>query len=211
MVGNLRREVLESGGVQKDVVAPLLGQLHGYGPADKVAGKQLVHKTVAHRVTQHRAVAAERFGDERTGHGCVMERRRVELDELHVGDRDAGPKRHGYPVAGGLGGIGRDRVHLAGSAGGEHDMGRLDSQQVSRRVERHDARAPVVFHDEIEGEPVLVDRRGAVTYGRDKSRARPRHRWRGRRRVAPAPSSGRPPYLLRDGRREPCRRPPRGR
>ena len=102
-------EVLELRRVEPDVLAALLRQLDGDRPAHEVPRQQLVDETVAGSVAQHRAVAAKRLGDERARHGRVMERRRVELHELDVGDRDSGAKRHGDPVAGRLGRVRRDR------------------------------------------------------------------------------------------------------
>ena len=61
----------------------------------------------------------------------MVERGRMELDELHVGNRDSGAQRHGDAVTGRLGGIGRDRVHLPSSAAREDDVGSLYTLQVS--------------------------------------------------------------------------------
>ena len=54
------------------------------------------------RVAQQRAVAPQRLGQQRPGHGRVVQRGGVELHELDVGHGDAGPQRHGDAVAGGL-------------------------------------------------------------------------------------------------------------
>ena len=65
-------------------------------------------------------------------------------------------------------GIGRDRVHLPGPAAGEEDVVGLDAQQVAGGVERDDAGAAAALAHEVEGEPVLQDRRGAVAHRRDE-------------------------------------------
>ena len=70
----------------------------------------------------------------------------MELHELHVGHRDAGPKRHRDAVAGGDRRIGGDREALARAAGGDH---RVTSPHLARRagrVERpHANGAPIFF------------------------------------------------------------------
>ena len=74
------------------------------------------------RVAQEGAVPAERLGQERAGHRRVVQGGRVELDELDVGDGDAGAQCHRHPVAGRLGGVGGHGEELAGAAGGEDDV-----------------------------------------------------------------------------------------
>ena len=56
-------------------------------------------------VAQQRAVAAQRLGQQRARHARVVQRGRVELEELQVRHGDARPQRHRHPVA---------RRHLAG-------------------------------------------------------------------------------------------------
>ena len=46
-------------------------------------------------VAQDRALTAQRLGEERPRHRRVVQRGRVELHELEVGDRDAGTHGHG--------------------------------------------------------------------------------------------------------------------
>ena len=91
------------------------------------------------RVAQQRAVAAQRLGEQRARHGRVVQRRRVELDELDVGHRHAGPQRHGDAVAGRLGRVGGDREELAGAAGGQHHVvgPHLDRPCARRRASGH--------------------------------------------------------------------------
>ncbi len=105
-------------------------------------------------------MAAQRLGEQRPRHGRVVQRRRVELHELHVGDGHAGPQGHGHAVAGRLGRVGGDREQLAGAAGGQHDVGGPDGDGggalagLVRRQRRHPDAAPAL-DDEVEGEPPL--------------------------------------------------------
>ena len=73
-------------------------------------------------VAEEGPVPAQRLGEQRPGHGRMMQRGRVELHELHVGHRHAGPQGHGQPVGGGLGRVGGHREQLAGPAGGQHGV-----------------------------------------------------------------------------------------
>ena len=89
------------------------------------------------------------------------------------------------------GGLVVTEKQLAGAAGGQEGVGgpQLDHRPV--RVEGGDAPAPAVFDDEIEGEPALP-RCGWPWRGpRRPGSARPRRRWRPRRRGPPGRSSGR--------------------
>ncbi len=106
-------EALEAGRVEPEVVDALLGHAGRHGPADDVAGRQLVDEALAVPVAQQGAVAAQRLGEQRPGHGRVVQRGRMELDELDVGRRHPGAQRHGHAVAGGLGRVGGDREELA--------------------------------------------------------------------------------------------------
>ena len=60
-------------------------------------------------VAQDRALAAQRLREQRARHRRVVQRGRVELHELDVGDRDPGAQRHGDAVAGGHRRVGGDR------------------------------------------------------------------------------------------------------
>ena len=52
------------------------------------------HERDAVVVAQDRALAPQRLGEERPRHRRVVQRGRVELHELEVGDGDAGAQRH---------------------------------------------------------------------------------------------------------------------
>ena len=120
-------------------------------------------------------MTAQRLGDERPRHRRVVQGRRVELHELHVGDRDSRPQRHGDPVAGRLGGL----VVTANSCPAPPDASttwaRLDALQPAVGVESHDAACSGRRStSEIEREPVLENggrarRATAVTSARSTS------------------------------------------
>ena len=74
--------------------------------------------------TQVGALAPQRLADQRllgARRRRGVERGRVELHELEVGDHGAGPQRQRHPVAGGDRRVRGGRVDLAHAAGGEHD------------------------------------------------------------------------------------------
>jgi hypothetical protein len=161
--GEALGEALQAGGVEPHVVAALVGQ-HGHDRlADLVPGEQLVHEAFAVQVPQQGAVAAQGLGQERPGHGGVVQRRGVELHELQVGDRHPGPQRHGDAVAGGLGRVRGHREHLPGAAGGDQHVAGPHLGPAPRGRQGGNAGAPPVLHDQVQGEPVLVHRgRGAL-------------------------------------------------
>ena len=123
MFGNRWSKSLEPGGVEEHVVDAELEHPPGLGPGHDVARLQLVDEALAVGVAQQGAVAAERLGQQRPRHGVVVQRGGVELDELDVGHRHAGPQRHGDAVAGGLERVGGDGEQLAGAAGGDQHVG----------------------------------------------------------------------------------------
>ena len=73
------------------------------------------------RVVSTAPKPADGFGDQERRRPGIVERRGMELDELHVGDRRAGPVRHRDAVARRDGRIGRVEIDLSQPAGGEHD------------------------------------------------------------------------------------------
>ena len=142
---------------------PWSSMRRGHGPADHVAGRQLVDEALAVGVAEQRAVAAQRLGQQRAGHGRVVQRGRVELHELDVGHRHAGPQRHGDAVAGGLGRVGGDREELAGAAGGQQRRGRPAPRAPRPSASRaaHPDAAPAL-DEQVEGEPRSRARAAAV-------------------------------------------------
>ncbi len=123
----------------------LLGHPLGHGPADDVARGELVDEPLPSVVVQERAVPAQRLRQQWSRHGRVVQGGRVELDELHVGHRDPGAQRHGDPVAGGLGRVGRDGEQLPRAARGEHHLGRPHLSEHAVGVEGGDAHAPAAL------------------------------------------------------------------
>jgi len=118
-------------------------------------------------------VAAQRLGEERPRHGRMVQRRRMELDELNVGRGDAGAQGHRDPVAGRLGRVGRDGIELAGAAGGEDDVVSADGDggragAVLVGGQGSDADATAGFDDEVKGVPTLEDGAGGTIRGVDE-------------------------------------------
>ena len=92
-------------------------------------------------------VAADALGDQDALHaGRPDHAGRVELDELHVDQRCAGPQRQRVPVAGVLPRVRRHLVGLADPTGGHHHGGRLEEDEAP-------AFPPVA---ERPGDPVVV-------------------------------------------------------
>ena len=92
-------------------------------PRDDVARRKLVGEAIALIVEEHGALAAQRLGEEERR---VDERRRVELDELEVGERGAGAVRGRDPLADGAGGIRRPLPERGGAARREERRARRD-------------------------------------------------------------------------------------
>ena len=155
MVGNRESNDVEAGGVEPQALDPLGVHALGHGPAHHVPRRQLVHEPLAPGVPQQGAVAPQRLGEQRAGHGRMVQGGRVELHELDVGHRDPGPQRHGQPVAGGLGRVGGDREDLPGAPGGQHGVGGPHLDDAAVGVEGHHPPAPAALHQQVEGEPLL--------------------------------------------------------
>ena len=93
-------------------------------------------------VDEHRALAAHRLGDERERILRRVERRRMELHELHVGERHAGAMRDRVAVAGGDDRIRRVAIDLAAPAGGEHGRVGDDLDRAPGDARAHAAAPP---------------------------------------------------------------------
>jgi hypothetical protein len=95
------------------------------GPGDDVAGGEFGIAVLAHEeafarfVPEHCSLAADRLRDEVPGRPLPPEDRRMELDELHVGEQRPRPKRDGNPLARGDGGVRALAVEAAGAPGRE--------------------------------------------------------------------------------------------
>src|SRR3954447_25014210 len=91
------------------------------------------HEPLALGVAQHSALTTHGLGDEDALDGRRPDHAgRVELHELHVEQRGAGPQRHRMTVAGVLPGVGRDLERLADAAGREHDRRRGEADERPR-------------------------------------------------------------------------------
>ena len=154
--------------VQVDVVllladAAALADFDGHRARDHVARGEILggrrialHEALAFGIDQIAALAARAFGDEAAR---AVDAGRMELDELHVLQRQAGAQRHGAAVAGagmrrGAGGIG-----AAIAAGGQD--GGLGAEAVQRAVVEfqrdHAAAGALVVHDQVDGEELDVE------------------------------------------------------
>ena len=119
-------------------------------------GVQVEHERNAVVVAQDRALAPQRFREQRARHRRVVQRRRVELHEFEVGARNAGLQRQRDPVAGREGGIGRDREALTRAAGGEHGVDRAHELDLTVGPQRQHAGAPVALDEQLDGEPAFA-------------------------------------------------------
>ena len=138
-----------------------------HGPADDVARGEVLgvrsvalHEPLALGVRQVAAFSAGALGDEAAG---AVDAGGVELDELHVLQRQAGPERHRVAVAGaGVGGGARE-VGAAVAAGGEHRHVGADTVQgaVVEVPGEHSAAGAVVVGEQVDRE-VLDEELGIV-------------------------------------------------
>ena len=165
---HLRVEVLD---VQVDVVllgtdAAALADFQRHGPADHVAagqvlgaGRVALHEALALGVGQVAALAAHALGDQAAGREDAG---RVELDELHVLERQARAQHHGVAVAGLGVGAGAGEVGPAVAAGRQDRVVRRETvDRAVVEVPGDHAAALAVLHHEVEGE-VLDEELGAV-------------------------------------------------
>ena len=117
----------------------------------------LAHEPLAVLVEQDAALAAGTLGHQ---HAAGVQRRRVELHELHVLERHAGAERQAHAVTGGAVRVRGGRVHAAGAAGREHDRlgaDRLDGA-VHHVVGDDPGAAAMVIGDQLGDEVLLVAR-----------------------------------------------------
>ena len=129
---------------------------------DHVAGRQLrhavqlLHEALAVVVHERRALAAHRLRDQRERIFRRVERRGMELHELHVGERHARAMRDGVAVSGRDDGIRGVAIHLPASAGREHGDVRNDLRCRASHAGSH-ADARVAVHDQIQETRFLED------------------------------------------------------
>ncbi len=140
---------LQVGQVQEDVVlvwtaTAAFANLVGHGAGDDVTRCQVLdgrcvalHEAFAVRVAQDGAFATCTLGEQDAQAGQAG---RVELEELHVFQRDAVAEGNAHAVTGEGVGVGGGLEDLAGSAGGEdHGLGLEDVKFAGGQVVGHDA------------------------------------------------------------------------
>ncbi len=124
------------------------------GELERVRGVAL-HEALALLVDQIATLAAAALGDEDPAR---VHRRRVELHELHVLQRQPGAERHRHAVAGAGVGVRRRPEDPADAAGGEdHRLAGQELDAAVHQIPRDDARAAATVDHEPEGEELLVD------------------------------------------------------
>jgi len=110
---------LERPHVEDDLASFRAFGLDGAGddvPRREVALRMvLVHEPFAVAVSQHRALAPQRFGEQERILACIG--RRMELHVLHVLDVSAGERGHRDAVASRVVGVGRPAVERADATG----------------------------------------------------------------------------------------------
>ena len=153
------RQVEEDGAVDPAALVDL-GLL---GARDDVAAREILrgrrvalHEPLALGVAQDPALAAAALGDQDPAR---VHRRRVELHELDVLQRQAGAERHRHSVAGAGVGVRGRAVEPADAAGREQH--RLAAERLQAAVEEipgDHALAAILVDDELPGEELLVDR-----------------------------------------------------
>ncbi len=169
-VRELRLEHLgaEVGAVEEDVVlvragTATLGDLEHHAPRDDVAGGEVLdrrgvalHEALAGGVPEDRALAAGALGEEDAE---SREPGRVELEELHVLERELRAPDDPDAVAGERVGVRRRLEHLPEAAGREDDRLRPEDVELAgRELVRDDrARAAARVEDEVERVVLVVE------------------------------------------------------
>ena len=129
------------------------------------------HETLAEIVDEDRSLTPDGLGDKRHRVASDRERRRVELDELHVGQHRPGARGHCDTVSGRFNRIGRISIEPAHSARGEHDRGGREVYEITRRVlSGADTGDAILVDEEILRRHVLddLDRR-MIAHGLDQA------------------------------------------
>src|SRR5499433_444184 len=114
-------------------------------------GRVAFHEALALGVDQIATLAARALGDQTAG---AVDPGRMELDKLHVLQRQAGTQHHRVAVTRAGVGAGASEVHASVAAGRQYCL--AGTEAVDRAVvelERDDATAPaLVVHDQVDGE-----------------------------------------------------------
>ncbi len=164
----------EVGEVELEVL-PTVGRLEaapgedllGLGARHHVAGRQLHqpggvvrHEALAPVVLQVAALAAARLGHE---DAVRHQAGRVELQELHVLERQSGPVGHRHAVTGHGLGIGGEPVQAAAAARGDEQRLAADRQRLPRPgVDPDQTGEGAVAHDDVGDEQLVVAGEAAV-------------------------------------------------
>ena len=174
------------------MLGALLEQLGRDGASHDVARRKLVDEPLPVEIADQCAVAAQSLGQQRSRHAGAQKDRGMELHELDIRTRHAGPQRHGQTVSGRLQRVGRRREQLSGPAGGEqHVMGVESRRRRPSGASGVDALTAALGDEEIERVPALPDLVDGGAHLRRPAPARSRRRWRHRRRGRRAAASGR--------------------
>ncbi len=122
-------------------------------------GRIALHEALAVAVDQITALAAHPFADQ---HPLAGDAGGMELEELHVLQRDAGAQRHRHAVAGVDVGVGVGAEQLAGAAAGDEGGLGLDDQRLAGLDLQHQRAEDVALRvaQQVDGEE-LVEEMGA--------------------------------------------------
>ena len=155
--------------VKKHIGVLRLREMVDDAAADDVARRKLgermtaFHKSTARLVDEVRALATNCLADERTRRARHIQRRRVKLHELEVGNRSPRSPSHGDSVASSDARIGRLAPKLADAARRQHSRARPDDLQtvlgmVGNRTEHWiDPTAHRARSEEIQGETTVEE------------------------------------------------------
>ncbi len=168
-VGQLGVDLLgrQVGQVEVEVVgigahAPALPHLGEHGPRDHVTGGQVLdrggvarHEALTLGVAQDPALAPGGLGEQ---DAQLVDPGRVELEELHVLERDALPVQQAGAVPGEGVGVGGDLEHLAEAAGGEQQgLGGQDVEVTGGQLVGDDGGHPAVDQGHVEGHELVEE------------------------------------------------------
>jgi hypothetical protein len=153
--------------MQVDVIlvpahAPALADLDRHRATDDVAGGQVLgvrriplHEALAFGIRQIPALTARALGNQAPG---TVDPRRMELDELEILQRQPGSEHHGIAVT--RAGVRRGAREIGApiTAGRQDDHARRETVQPSgRKIDRDDAAADPVDHDQIDREILDIE------------------------------------------------------
>jgi hypothetical protein len=131
---------------------------------------QRLHEAVAILVYEDRSFAAQGFGRERRGIAADVERGRVKLHELGVGNERTGTGRRRKPLPARFARIGRDRIQSTDAAGGDDDGAgaNFDRDAVGQAACTQSGNAASVGQEIVEPEAFDDADRRRLACGRDQ-------------------------------------------